>query len=207
MNDKKVKYSDIKGKIRSGDIFLFSGSSSISRDIEVATGSKFSHVTIIYRHDDNAKPLIFQAGVHPLLLDPVLKVKHGGAQFAGLEDAIKLMDSKKYGDQPYWRSLQYDRPPNFNELMLKAMSKIVNRPFPSILGMVEEWVEGQFHHFTGDNTFFCAELVAYVFQEMKMLPQNPPANWYDPKAFSEVHQRIKFSDSATLGEEFEVDPN
>lgn len=205
MGDPKVKYADIEEKIRSGDIFMFSGTSSISRAIEWATGSKFSHVAMVYRHNNSAQPLIFQAGIHPLLKDPVLHVRHGGAQFGGLEKAITLMASSKYGDQPYWRPLQYDRRDDFSHAMLKAMSKVLNRPFPTILGMVENWVEGQFHHFTGDSTFFCAELVAYVFQEMNMLPKDPPANWYDPKAFSEAHQRVEFTVSATLGEEVEVE--
>ncbi|MCG8434800.1 MAG: hypothetical protein MJA83_12280 [Gammaproteobacteria bacterium] len=206
MANPTVKYADIKKNIRSGDIFLFAGDSSISRAIEFVTGSKFSHVAMVYRHTDDAKPLIFQAGMNPLLKDPIMHVAHGGAQFAELEQAITLMDSKQYGDQPYWRPLQYERPEDFNQAMLQAMSKVVNRPFPTILGMVEHWAEGQFHHFTGERSFFCAELVAYVFQELKMLPKDPPANWYDPKAFSEAHQRVKFSVAATLGKQVKVDP-
>lgn len=96
---------------------MFSGTSSISRVIEIATGSKFSHVAMVYRH---AK----------------------------------------------------DTPP----------------------------------HFTGDSTFFCAELIAYVFQEMNMLAQDPPANWYDPKAFGQAHQRVTFTVAAKLGKQVRVKP-
>ena len=204
MSDPKVAYADIKDQIQSGDIFLFSGVSTISKAIEIATGSKFSHIAMVYRPGKDAPPLIFQTGPDPILKDPIMHVKHSGAQFAELKAAINLMASKEYGDQPYWRPLHYDRPDDFNQTMLQAMSKILNRPFPTISRMIENWIEGQFYHFTGDRTFFCAELVAYVFQEMNMLPPNPPANWYDPKGFSQAHERVKFSVAATLGKEVEV---
>lgn len=204
MSDPQVTYADIKDRIQTGDIFLFSGVSTISKAIEIATGSKFSHIAMVYRHDQHTPPLIFQTGPDPILKDPVMHVKHSGAQFAELKAAIDLMASKEYGDQPFWRPLHYDRPADFNQAMLQAMAIILNRPFPTITKMIENWIEGQFYHFTGDKTFFCAELVAYVFQEMKMLPPTPPANWYDPKGFSQAHERVTFAVPATLGKEVEV---
>jgi len=203
--DQKIPYDEMLPQVRTGDILLFHGSSKTSREIEFATGSRFSHVGVAIRPDVGRAPLIWQTGPNPITRDPRTHTRHGGAQLGHLLTTLQLMGSVKYGDVPHWRQLKVKRTKKLEDAVLRFVANCEGRAFPSLLRMVEEFLEGQLHVFSGKKTMFCAELVASTYQAAGLLADSPPANWYDPKAFSQAHERLDLQLGASLGQEYEIE--
>ena len=56
-----LPYAEVRQVIRSGDLLLCSGSSAMSRMIQAATGSRFSHVAFIMRLDQLDRLLVLES--------------------------------------------------------------------------------------------------------------------------------------------------
>lgn len=184
-NTKILSYEEIAGRMRTGDVLLFHGSSRESRAIEKITGSRYSHVAMVIRPDVKKEPWIWQAGPSPLVKDPKTRTKHGGAQLGLMRDALDFMENPAYDDTGYWRRMMVRRPASFETSAIEAVAEFEGRPFPSMMKMIENWVEGQMHIVSPEKTLFCAELVAITMMRMGLLPLSPPANKYSPASFSD----------------------
>lgn len=89
--------------------------------------------------------------------------------------------------------------------MLNAIADLEGRPFPSLLRMVMEFLEGQLHIRSSGPDLYCAALVAVMYQRMGLLPaEDPPPNWYDPKRFSEEFEKLPML-HGKLGHTYYVD--
>lgn len=203
---RAVRFDDIVDILQTGDLLLFQGESRISREIELATGSPFSHCAMIIRHGLRATPMIWQAGPTGIEMDPVTKVKHGGAQLGDLRETLALMEDPKYHDTAFLRRLTIDRSPVIDDRALAVVANLDGRPFPSIMGMVEDYVLGKlFHVVTSEKTLFCAELVALTYMGMGLLPPAPPANAYAPGSFGARHRSLPLQQTGTLGPEIRIE--
>lgn len=208
-NYATVPLSQVLEKCQTGDILLFQGHSSESRLIEFVTGSKFSHVGMVLRDPSKPRPMIWQAGPDPVISDdpdPETGTVHGGAQCGWLDEALKLMDSQSYRDTPFWRPLTgVTRDAGWVKAILGCIARVEGTPFPPIWEMFEEGFEGDLKIATPTSTLFCAQLVALSLQEIGILPpDDPPANWYDPKRFSEEFDELPLQGGATLGQTWQV---
>lgn len=203
---KAVPYDDVVDILQTGDLLLFHGENRISREVEIATGSPFSHCAMIVRHDRRAVPMIWQAGPGGIEVDPVKHVKHGGAQLGDLRETLALMEDPKYHDTGYLRRLTVERPDGFDDEALRAVAELDGRPFPSILEMVEHFVLGKLLHVvTDEKTLFCAELVALTYMRLGLLPESPPANAYDPGTLSSRNRNLPLMHGASLGAEIRIE--
>lgn len=199
-----IAYEDLVPKLRTGDVFVFHGDSTISRVIERITGSRYSHAAMVIRLDPAKPPLLWEEGPDPIVEDPETHTRHGGAQLGLLDDALGLMNQPKFGDTPFVRQLQIERTPELERLALQAVADLEGRPFPTMLQMLEDWLAGQVHVVTTDKKMYCAELVAATFMRMGLLPPDPPANFYDPKDFSIEYDRVPWLKGAKLGAQYQV---
>jgi Permuted papain-like amidase enzyme, YaeF/YiiX, C92 family len=83
-----VDYADVRGKIRSGDILLASGSYAFSKLIQHATGSCWSHVAFVMRLDEIDRVMLLESiegkGVRTVALSEYVRNFEGtGAGYNG----------------------------------------------------------------------------------------------------------------------------
>jgi hypothetical protein len=201
---KTVSYETIEPRLRTGDVFLFHGKSAISKKVERGTRSRFSHASMVVRPDPSQPPFLWQTGPVKIVRDRLTRTDHGGAQLGDLKEALLLMTSPEYGDQPYLRQLNVNRTPEFEQLAMMIVSDIDGRPFPTMTQMMRQWKAGQSRRSESDRTLFCAELVAETFMRIGLLLLDPPPNAYSPKHFSEQYRRLHLLKGASFGPELKV---
>jgi hypothetical protein len=190
-------WSDIESQVQTGDLVLCHGTGRLSATIEVITLSEYSHATMAVRLKPDGPVYLWQEAPAPLGADPEAHdTQHGGAQLGPAAQVIAEMH--QYGDTPHWLPLVYDRPANFDDQVIAVIAGVDGRPFPTLKGMLLEWIEGKLDIAASDTTLFCAELVAITYQQLGLLPPEPPANGFDPGTFA----RADASDRLLLGARF-----
>jgi hypothetical protein len=199
-----IGFEELVPTLRTGDVFLFHGDSTISWIVERVTGSRYSHAAMVIRPDPLKPPMLWQTGPDPIIEDQFTQTMHGGAQLGLLDADLKLMAIPKYGDVPFVRRLQVERDLDFELQALKAVAILDGRPFPSNPEMLLHWAEGLLGIPSPGPTMFCAQLVAATFMGMGLLPAAPPSNFYDPKDFSTEYQRLNLQKGARLETEIQV---
>ena len=199
-----VRYENLEPELRTGDLFLFHGASRRSHAIEKLTRSEFSHIGMIVRPDPSRPPLIWQTDPRPVTEDRADDRRHGGAQLNDLTAAMAVMTSPHYGDTPFVRRLIVDRSPGFEDRALEAIAAMDATSFPSLRKIVQDWVLGHLHIATSEKDMYCAEVLAATFQRMGLLPEEPPANSYSPRDFSEQHEHLSLQMGARLGPQRQV---
>jgi hypothetical protein len=201
---RTVVYEDIEPRLRTGDVFLFHGKSAISKKVERGTRSRFSHASMVVRPDVSKPPFLWQTGPVKIVRDRLTRTDHGGAQLGDLKEALLLMTSPEYGDEPYVRQLTLNRTPEFEQLTMMIVSDIDGRPFPTMTQMMQQWKAGQSRRSESDRTLFCAELVAETFMRIGLLLLDPPPNSYSPKSFSSAYKRLRLLKGASFAPELHV---
>jgi hypothetical protein len=199
-----VRYEDLEPLLRTGDVFLFHGSSKRSRIIETVTQSEFSHIGMVVRAQAGKPPLLWHTDPRAVTEDLEDHGEHGGAQLNDLTVALALMMSPDYGDTPFVRQLIVERAPDFDAKALQAIAAEDEMPFPSLLKLIKEWMLGWFHIATSKKRMDCAAVVAVTYQRMGLLPPEPPPNAYSPRDFSAQHMTLRLLRGATLGPQREV---
>jgi hypothetical protein len=198
-----VLWSDIESQVQTGDLVLCHGTGKISYEIELITLSEFSHATMAVRLKPDGPVFIWQEVPMGLENDPEKhNQKHGGAQL-GLASEV-LADMEHYGDTPHWLPLEYDRPADFDDQVVKVIAGLDGRPFSSTKHMLLDWVEGKLGIGTGAKTMFCAEVVALTYQELGLLPKHPPANGFDPGTFARADASDRLLRGARFGKMQEI---
>ena len=200
-----VLWSDIESQVQTGDLILCHGTGRLSYTIEVISLSEFSHATMAVRLKPGGPVFVWEEVPGPLEGDPEKHNKlHPGAQL-GPADKV-LADMHQYGDTPHWLPLHYDRPPDFDDAVVKVIAGLDGRPFPTMKDMLLHWIEGKLDIATGDQTMFCAELVALTYQELGLLPRVPPPNGFDPGTFAREDASEMLLLGARFGELEEITP-
>lgn len=201
-----VLWSDIERQVQTGDLILCHGTGRLSYAIEVVTLSEFSHATMAVRLKPGGPVFVWEEVPGPLERDPEKHDKtHAGAQ---LGPAAKVLaDMHQYGDTPHWLPLRYDRPADFDDKVVNVIAGLDGRPFPTMKDMLLHWIEGKLLDIgTGDQTMFCAELVALTYQELGLLPPDPPPNAFDPGSFARADSSEMLLLGARFGKLEEITP-
>jgi len=89
------------------------------------------------------------------------------------------------------------------DAVLRTISRLDGRPFPTIRGIVRGWISGRFRHQVKAETIYCAELVAATYTEMGLLESDRSQNWYDPGRFWSG-DNLGLEKGASLGREISV---
>lgn len=168
-------WSELSKDLQTGDIILFHQHGLISRLIDVFTDARFSHVGMVVRMNDKpaGEQLYFWQSFEP----------EGGVVLDALP---AFLDKYKhdYKGKFVCRHLEVQRTAGMEEALHAFMERVKGRPFPSIWGMMSHWMEGKLGIDSGEKSFFCSDLVADSYQNMGLLPEKPPANFYAPKNFA-----------------------
>jgi hypothetical protein len=207
MAGTKIGLDEAVELTRTGDVWLFRGSSAADRAIRVTTNSPVNHVGMTVAVED-LPPLMWHAEMGRTLPDVWTGTHHRGVQLHDLRDAV-LVWARKYGQRAWLRQL--DRPTTREEddAVLKTVAVLNGTPFPSTARLATRWLRGRVPNLRKSSdatleTAYCAEVVAVTYEAMGLLPIGRRANWYDPGRFWSGDE-LDLSGGARLGEEIAVE--
>jgi hypothetical protein len=201
-----VKFSEIKSKLNTGDVFLFSADFFISRIIQVVTHSTYSHVGMVARYPDAAGSLCFwECTTFNQLVDKADHELHSGVRLVSLDKLLAIYAAYVPGGFSV-RLLKADRNQDFQEAFASFVKQVDGRPMANDLAMITRWLAGRWLSLTtSDASFFCSQLIATTYQRLGLLPEDRPANAYAPKDFSMQNTKLPLLSGATLSEELFVE--
>ena len=200
-----VPYSQIRGKLNTGDLFFFYGTSSAAvliEDLEGIVGwPPYSHVGMVI--NDAGSLYLWDAPGNggncfpdPYASDPDNRIHgtpvHDGCRVAALDAVLGYYSTVV--EQPFnLRQIT----PAVSQDSFAALRRFINRvdglPFPlgpgpdkykEFTGLMTNYVAGQEGGSVLYGTYFCAQLVADSYMHMGLLGmERYPPNSYSPAAF------------------------
>jgi hypothetical protein len=189
---------------RTGDLWIFRGSSLADRAIRLSTNAPVNHVGMTVALDD-LPPLMWHAELGKGLPDLWSGDRHRGVQLHDAGDAVRQW-VHRYGQRAWLRQL--DRPVTRAEedAVLTTIARLDGTPFPSTARLAGRWVAGRVPLRAPTKaleTAYCAEVVASTYQAMGLLPAGQRPNSYDPGSFWSGDD-LRLTGGARLGEEIAV---
>jgi hypothetical protein len=211
----RIGLSEALAATRTGDIWLFRGTSVADRAIRLTTNSPVNHVGMAVTLDD-LPPLMWHAELGRSLTDVWSGKKRRGAQLHDAREAV-LTWAHRYGQQAWLRQLDATITREQEDALLRTIARLDGTPFPSMARLSSGWVRGRVHRrrskVNGEangeantvhpETAFCAEIVAMSYAAMGLLPADRDPSWYDPGRFWSG-DRLPLLGGARLGKEIEV---
>ena len=174
--------------VRTGDIWLFRGSSTADRAIRGLTNAPVNHVGMAIVVDD-LPPLMWHAELGRALPDLWAGTRHRGVQLHDLRAAV-LQWGHRYGQRAWLRQLEGPVGREHEDGALQAVARWDGTPFPSTARLAGRWLSGRLpaalrrrRSAAGLETAYCAEVVAVTYQEMGLLAGDRSPDWYDPGRF------------------------
>ncbi len=190
---------------RTGDIWLFRGTSAADRAIQLTTNSPVNHVGMSVVLDD-LPPLMWHAELGRSLPDVWSGTHQRGVQLHDLHAAVTVW-ARRYGQQGWLRQLDRPVTPEMDDALLRTIARLDGTPFPSMARLAGGWLRGrmsrprqgwqaltrrrrdspddarQVPEAPGLESAFCAEVVAITYEQMGLLPAGRLPGWYDPGRF------------------------
>ncbi|MEP1122952.1 MAG: hypothetical protein ABJH68_03560 [Ilumatobacter sp.] len=199
-----MTFDEAAGLARTGDVWLFRGTSTADRAIRAFTNSPVNHVGMVIALDD-LPPLIWHAELGRTIPDVWAGITHRGTQLHRLVDAAGQWHHR-YGQAVWMRQIDIDLTPEqelaMEDAVISTVAELDGRTFPATASLATGWVKGRLRRRTRLETLFCAEVVAITYERMGLLDAKRPPNWYDPgKFWSGDRLELK---GATLGPEIAV---
>jgi len=199
---------------RTGDIWVFRGSSGADRAIRGLTNAPVNHVGMAVVVDD-LPALMWHAELGRSLPDMWTGSHQRGVQLHDLRDAV-LQWGRRYGQRGWLRQLEGPGPDGgvtreHEDALLRTVARLDGTPFPSTASLAARWFGGRIPSLPGRTspegagleTAYCAEVVAVTFEEMGLLPRRHRPNWYDPGRFWSGDE-LDLATGFRLGGEIEV---
>jgi hypothetical protein len=169
---------------RTGDLWLFRGSSAADRTIQTLTNSPVNHVGVVIAMDD-LPPLLWHAELGRALPDLWTGRHQRGAQLHDLVGAVTQW-TDSYHQRAWLRQLDPVATEEMEDAALRVVARLDGTPFPSTTALTARWFSGRVRRAPRPQpleTAYCAEVVAVTLREMGLLPSDRPPNWYDPGRF------------------------
>ncbi|MEO7447804.1 MAG: hypothetical protein ABI336_05965 [Humibacillus sp.] len=170
---------------RTGDVWLFRGSSTADKLIRTGTNAPVNHVGMAVVLDD-LPPLMWHAELGQSLPDVWAGKHHRGVQLHDLRDAV-LTWGHRYGQRAWLRQLVPDVTSAMDDAVLRSIARLDGTAFPTTAKLAGSWLKGRVPGRTGRHaaieTAYCAEVLALTYLEMGLLPTNRKASYYDPGSF------------------------
>jgi hypothetical protein len=194
---------------RTGDVWLFRGTTAADRTIRLTTNSPVNHVGMAVVIED-LPPLMWHAELGRSLQDMWTGDHHRGVQLHDLRDAV-VQWTTRYRQRAWLRQLEPPANREMEDGALRAIARLDGTPFPSTARLFSRWLYGRApfprRHTTDAalETAYCAEVVAVTYQTMGLLPSTRRANWYDPGRFWSGDE-LPLTEGARLGDEISIQP-
>lgn len=195
-----LPYDEAAALTRTGDVWLFRGTSAADRAIRAVTNSPVNHVGMVIALDD-LPPLLWHAELGRTIPDVWAGVTHRGTQLHRLVDAAGQWNHR-YGQQAWMRQIDVDVTTEMEDAVLSVVDELDGRTFPRTRQLAAGWLKGRARRRDDVERLFCAEVVAITYERLGLLEATRPPNWYDPgKFWSGDHLDLV---GARLGPEIEV---
>ena len=182
-----LSLTDAADLTRTGDVWLFRGTSTADRLIRTATNAPVNHVGMAVVLED-LPPLLWHAELGQSLPDVWTGEHHRGVQLHVLVDAVTVWH-ERYGQRAWLRQLEPQVTAPMEDAALRTVARLSGTPFPTTVALAGRWARGrvplrrtQGRHVAVD-TAFCAEVLARTYQAMGLLTEGRAASWYDPGSF------------------------
>ena len=176
---------------RTGDIWVFRGSSGADRAIRGITNAPVNHVGMAVVIDD-LPPLMWHAELGRTLTDMWTGQHQRGVQLHDLRDAV-LQWGRRYGQRGWLRQLDGEITRDHEDALLRTIARLDGTPFPSTAALATRWLRGRLPALPRRSaepvegpdleTAYCAEVVAVTYEEMELISRRHRPNWYDPGRF------------------------
>lgn len=193
MTARTVPYSQIRGRLQTGDVITFQGKSALDYMIQLESHAPYNHVGMVIRLGTN---LYFwdAPGGGKQFPDPYKSNQpHPGCRVAPLDDLLGSYMKEEVA--MYVRQVQ----PALGAEQLAALNVFIavanGTPFPGDhiklplelglgVGLAASYAMGKKFGLTHVGHYFCAHLIADTYMHMGLLPIAPqPANGYAPSDF------------------------
>jgi hypothetical protein len=175
--------------VRTGDVWLFRGTSGADRAIRGLTNAPVNHVGMAVALDD-LPPLMWHAELGRTLLDVWAGTHHRGVQLNDLRAAV-LQWGHRYGQRAWLRQLTGPVDREMEDALLRTIARLDGTPFPSTARLVGRWLRGRVPALhrgrraeaAALETAYCAEVVAVTYEAMGLLARPRRPSWFDPGRF------------------------
>lgn len=171
---------------RTGDVWIFRGSSVADRAIRLSTNAPVNHVGMTVALED-LPPLMWHAELGRSLPDLWSGDRHRGVQLHDARQAVTVW-ATRYGQRAWLRQLEQPVTRAQEDALLRTIARLDGTPFPSTARLAARWLAGRVpvRRHRSDaalETAYCAEVVAGTYQAMGLLPAHQHPNSYDPGSF------------------------
>ena len=166
---------------RTGDLWLFRGTSAADHAIRVVTNAPVNHVGMAVVLDD-LPPLLWHAELGKGLRDVWTGSHHRGVQLHDLREAV-VQWTGRYEQHAWLRQLDVAVTREMEDAVLKTVARLDGTPFPSTAKLVGRWARGRVRRAASAELTYCAEVVAATYEAMGLLGGDRPTNYYDPGMF------------------------
>src|SRR3954463_2997609 len=202
MTDETLALDEAVELTRTGDLWLFRGSTVADRAIRVVTNAPVNHVGMAVVLED-LPPLMWHAELGRSLPDIWTGDNHRGAQLHDLRAAVTTW-VHRYGQRAWLRQLHADITRDAEDALLQAIARTDGTPFPRVMTLAGRWVRGRLRRSAPLEATYCAEVVAGAYGALGLLGSDRPTNWYDPGRFWSGDQ-LTLLGGAHLGGEVPID--
>jgi hypothetical protein len=211
--DADISLDEAIDLTRTGDVWIFRGSSGPDRAIRAITNSPVNHVGMSLVVED-MPPLMWHAELGRSLPDMWSGGFQRGVQLHDMRDAVTVW-AHRYGQRAWLRQLEPPASKEMEDKALRTVARLDGTPFPSSAQLALRWVRGRVPQIrppwreserveTTLETAYCAEVVAVTYEDMGLLPRGRKPNWYDPGRFWSGDD-LDLRDGYRLGDEIAVD--
>ena len=166
---------------RTGDLWLFRGSSPADQAIRAVTNAPVNHVGMAVVLED-LPPLMWHAELGRGLLDVWTGTHHRGAQLHDLMSAVEQW-TQRYSQRAWLRQLDASVTREMEDALLRTIARTDGTPFPTTANLAGRWLRGRLRRPAPVESTYCAEVVAGTYQAMGLLAGDRPTNYYDPGRF------------------------
>jgi len=202
VNDAVLSLDGAVELTRTGDLWLFRGTSTADHAIRALTNAPVNHVGMAVVLDD-LPPLMWHAELGRGLRDAWTGDHHRGAQLHDLRSAVEQWGIR-YHQHTWLRQLDCPVTREMEDALLRTIARMNGTPFPATAALAGRWLRGRVGRSAPVESTYCAEVVAATYQAMGLLAGDRPTNYYDPGKFWSG-DALRLVGDARLGAEIRVD--
>ena len=209
MHESQVNLSTAVDLARTGDIWIFRGSSGPDRAIHTLSNSPVNHVGMAVVLAD-MPPLMWHAELGKSLQDMWTGRFQRGVQLHDLRGAVQVWCGR-YHQTGWLRQLEPEVTKAQEDALLRTIARLDGTPFPSATKFASRYVSRRATGFRKGTpaldkdleTTYCAEVVGVTYEAMGLLRKERKSDWYDPGKFWSG-DRLPMTPGFTLGKEIAV---
>ena len=192
-----MKYIDIRDKLKTGDIVLFSGDGPISMLIRLITRSRWSHVGMVVKVPDFDMVLLWESTMLNRFMD--VKDVYAGTIVKGVQTTVLSDKISRFNGDVAIRQLNNELDDDKIKTLSELRNEWKNVPYEKdYLELLNSAIDIKIIPENEEDlsSIFCSELLAEALQRLNIIDDSVPSNEFVPSDFAEG----KLIDSLIVGD-------